>query len=125
MGEHCPVRAPGGGHAPHAKAAEFFTKAGKDLDMTQGRALSLHEVNAPQNVHYPTWEMHPPGDELLIVASGALSVEFRNGGTIRTAHSSPRSAFVVPAGSWHRLMVNEPSVLLAITPPHNTVHEKA
>jgi quercetin dioxygenase-like cupin family protein len=68
--------------------------------------------------------MHPDGDELLILASGSLSVEFREGETKRTAPLPPQAAFIVPAGIWHRIVVDEPSVLLVVTPRHNTMHEK-
>jgi quercetin dioxygenase-like cupin family protein len=88
-----------------------------------GRMLALYHVSGPDDVHYPAWEMHPEGDELLIVATGSLSVEFRDDAMER-APLSPETAVIVPAGIWHRLVVHEPSVLIAITPRHNTVHER-
>jgi mannose-6-phosphate isomerase-like protein (cupin superfamily) len=109
---------------PYAKTAEFFRDAVTNPDLTDGLVLSLHEVNTPRDVHYPAWEMHPEGDELLMVSSGSLGIELRKERIERAATLPPRSAFIVPAGVWHRLIVHEPSVLLAITPGHNTVHEK-
>jgi mannose-6-phosphate isomerase-like protein (cupin superfamily) len=108
----------------HAKAAEFFRSADRHPELMDGRTLALYHVNGPDDVHYPVWEMHPEGDELLIVASGSLSVEFRTGETARTAPLPPEAAVIVPAGMWHRLIVHEPSVLIAITTRRNTVHEK-
>jgi hypothetical protein len=51
-------------------------------------------------------------------------VEFREGEMERTAPLAPQAAFIVAAGIWHRLIVHEPSVLIAITPRRNTAHEK-
>ncbi len=109
---------------PHAKTAEFFRNAGTNPDLIDGLILTLHEVSTPRDVHYPDWEMHPEGDELLILSSGSLTVEFRKEGFERTAPLPLRSALIVPAGLWHRLIVHETSVLIAITPGHNTVHER-
>jgi len=60
-------------------------------------------------------------DQLLILASGSLSVELREKGARPLA---PQAAVIVPAGIWHRLIVQEPSVLIAITTRRNTVHEQ-
>ena len=109
---------------PYAKTTEFFRNAGTGPDLLDYRMLTLHEVNTPRDLHYPVWEMHTEGDEPLILSSGSLTVEFRQEGIEQTAPLRSRSAFIVPAGLWHRLIVHEPSVLIAITPGHNTVHEK-
>ncbi len=126
--DNCIYLARDGVMRSHAKTAEFFGNVGKSPELKDGLTLALFHVNGPQDVHYPVWEMHPEGDELLIVASGSLSVEFRQEGreegTQRTAPLPPQAAFIVPAGIWHRLILHEPSVLIAITPRRNTLHEK-
>ena len=109
---------------PYAKTAEFFRNAGTNPDLIDGLMLTLHEVNTSRDVHYPDWEIDPEGEELLILSSGSLTMEFRNEGIERTAPLPLQSAFIVPAGLWHRLIVHEPSVLIAITPGHNTAHER-
>jgi mannose-6-phosphate isomerase-like protein (cupin superfamily) len=121
--DNCVYLAMDGSMRSYAKTVEFFSGAGKNPAMEDGRVLALYHVSGPQDVHYPVWEMHPEGDELLILASGSLSVEFRERETKRTAPLPPRAAFIVPAGIWHRIIVDEPSVLLVITPRHNTMHE--
>ena len=105
----------------YAKTAEFFRSANGNPELIDGRTLALHHVNGPHDVHYPVWEMHPDGDELLILASGSLSVELRGKGATPLP---PQAAVIVPAGIWHRLIVHEPSVLIAITTRRNTVHEQ-
>ena len=107
----------------HAKTTRFLKDAGTDPALADGRILAVHTVTTPQDVHYPIWEMHPEGDELLVLLSGLLSVEYRRNDETRTAPLPPLSAFIVPAGIRHRLIVEAPSTLMAITPRHNTVHE--
>jgi len=122
--EDCIYLARDGTMQSHAKTAEFFRNSGNSPELTDGRTLALYYVNCPHDVHYPVWEMHPEGDELLILASGSLSVELGEGKMERTAPLPPQAAFIVRAGIWHRLIVHEPSVLIAITQRHNTVHKK-
>ncbi|WGS54142.1 cupin domain-containing protein [Paraburkholderia sp. D15] len=108
---------------PYTKIAAAKLNAGNDLALMDGRMLALYRVNDSNDVHYPVWEMHPEGDELLVVADGSMSVELRDGEASGLTRLSPHAAFVVPAMTWHRLIVHEPSVLMVITPRHNTVHE--
>ena len=122
--DYCIYLARDGTLRPYAKTAEFFRSSGKSPELIDGRTLALYRVSSPRDVHFPDWEMHPAGDELLLLTSGALSVDVRDGATQRTTPLPSQSAFIVPAGVWHRLIVHEPSVLIAMTPRHNTVHEK-
>ena len=123
--DYCVHLARDGAMRSYAKTAELFRNSGKCSELMDGRTLALYYVKSPHDVHYPVWEMHPEGDELLILVSGSLSVDFREGAMQRTAPLPPQAAFIVRAGIWHRLILNEPSVLIAITPRVNTVHEKA
>jgi mannose-6-phosphate isomerase-like protein (cupin superfamily) len=122
--DNCIYLAMDGSMRSHAKTAELFSNAGQNPALKDGCVVALHHVSGPRDVHYPVWEMHPDGDELLILASGSLSVEFREGQTKRMAPLPPQAAFIVPAGIWHRIVVDKPSVLLAVTPRHNTMHEQ-
>jgi mannose-6-phosphate isomerase-like protein (cupin superfamily) len=63
-------------------------------------------------------EMHPDGDEILVLWSGAMDVVFEQGGEEIMKSLAPGDAFVVPRGVWHRTVVREPSDLLHITPGH-------
>lgn len=125
LADNCIYLARDGSLRSHAKTPEFFRDTGRNPELTDGRVLALHHVSTPQDVHYPTWETHPEGDELLILASGALAVEFREQDARRSVSLSPQAAFIVPAGIWHRIIVHELSVLIAITTRRNTQHQKA
>jgi mannose-6-phosphate isomerase-like protein (cupin superfamily) len=63
----------------------------------------------------PTWEMHPAGDEVLYLLSGAMEVilEERDGNRVVELHAG--AACLVPRGVWHRQLVRTPGDLLAIT----------
>jgi mannose-6-phosphate isomerase-like protein (cupin superfamily) len=72
-----------------------------------------------------SWEMHPDGDELLCVVSGAISVVLERDGAENTADVSAGRAFVVPRGIWHRVLVREPGKLMFCTPGPRTEHRAA
>jgi mannose-6-phosphate isomerase-like protein (cupin superfamily) len=77
----------------------------------------------PHDADSPHWEMHPAGDELLYLLSGATAVVLAGGaGAERTVELRAGEAYVVPRGTWHRLAVRKPGVLLFITPGAGTEH---
>lgn len=61
-------------------------------------------------------EVHPDGDELLYLVSGAMSLrlEYPEGDVEVELHAG--EAVVVPQGVWHKLTLREPGQLLHITP---------
>jgi mannose-6-phosphate isomerase-like protein (cupin superfamily) len=61
-------------------------------------------------------ELHPDGDEILVLVSGAMDVVLEQDGREIVTSLEPGNAFVVPRGVWHRTVVREPSDLLHLTP---------
>jgi mannose-6-phosphate isomerase-like protein (cupin superfamily) len=62
-------------------------------------------------------EMHPDGDELLVLVSGSASVLLlASEGVERTVELAAGEAFVVPRGVWHRVIPKGPIQLLHVTP---------
>jgi mannose-6-phosphate isomerase-like protein (cupin superfamily) len=61
-------------------------------------------------------EMHPDGDEVLLLISGHVSVLLEEEASKRVLELRPGQAVIVPRGVWHRVLPNEPSQLLHITP---------
>jgi mannose-6-phosphate isomerase-like protein (cupin superfamily) len=61
-------------------------------------------------------EMHPDGDEVLLLISGHVSVLLEEEASNRVLELRPGQAVIVPRGVWHRVLPNEPSQLLHITP---------
>jgi mannose-6-phosphate isomerase-like protein (cupin superfamily) len=61
-------------------------------------------------------ERHPDGDELLYLISGRVSVILEREGTEHSVVLQPGQAVIVPRGTWHRVVLQEPSRILHITP---------
>jgi len=47
------------------------------------------------------WEMHPHGDEVLIVLEGSVRMVFERDGGEETHDISAGATLIVPAGTWH------------------------
>jgi mannose-6-phosphate isomerase-like protein (cupin superfamily) len=68
------------------------------------------------------WEVHPAGDELLVMLTGAVDVELELPDGVRTVALRAPHAFYVPRGIWHRALVREPGRMLFVTPGEGTRH---
>jgi len=66
-------------------------------------------------------EIHPDGDEILIVISGRLRVTGESEPDA-PLELGPGDACIVHKGEWHRVSVLEPAQLLHITPGPNGDH---
>jgi mannose-6-phosphate isomerase-like protein (cupin superfamily) len=64
-------------------------------------------------------EMHPDGDELLYLLSGAVTVTLELADGKRAVELGAGDAVVVPQGIWHQITMREPAHLLHITPGPN------
>jgi mannose-6-phosphate isomerase-like protein (cupin superfamily) len=61
-------------------------------------------------------EVHPDGDELLFLISGAVTVTLELGGGDRVVELGAGEAVVVPKGVWHKITMRDPGQLIHITP---------
>lgn len=61
-------------------------------------------------------EIHPDGDEVLLVISGGIDVILEEPDGDRRVAVDPGRAFVVPRSIWHRVELREPSHVLFLTP---------
>jgi mannose-6-phosphate isomerase-like protein (cupin superfamily) len=69
------------------------------------------------------WEMHPAGEEILVLLEGELVMLFE-GAEGETRHPMfAGTTVIVPAGIWHRALVDRPTRLLAITYGAGTEHK--
>jgi len=64
-------------------------------------------------------EVHPDGDELLYMVSGAVTVRLELPEGERTVDLGAGDAVVVPQGIWHRITLREPGRLIHVTPGPN------
>jgi homogentisate 1,2-dioxygenase len=61
-------------------------------------------------------EMHPDADEFLYLVSGRVRVRLELADGDREAEVGPGRCLVVPRGTWHRIIVDEPGQLINVTP---------
>jgi mannose-6-phosphate isomerase-like protein (cupin superfamily) len=78
-------------------------------------------IGAPQIAGDPPHdgEMHPDGDELLYLVSGAVTVTLELPGGDTRVDLGAGDAIVVPQGVWHQITTRERARLIHITPGPN------
>ena len=70
---------------------------------------------------WPTWEIHPAGDELVCLLSGSAGMVLAlPEGDEHVRLHEPGSFVVVPKGTWHTARISEPTRMLFITPGEGT-----
>jgi mannose-6-phosphate isomerase-like protein (cupin superfamily) len=104
------------------------------FDRTDGRARLVDQLSGrpPQRIDGFTigaphlagdpphdGEMHPDGDELLYLVSGAATVTLELSGGTTPVGLGAGDALVVPQGVWHQITTREPAQLIHITPGPN------
>lgn len=71
---------------------------------------------------WESWEMHPQGEEVLILLEGRLTLILERDG-VETRHDlAPGSTFIVPRGAWHRAVDQRDVRMLFITYGPGTTH---
>ena len=84
----------------------------------EGRLMAAFDMDAD----WPHWEMHPNGEEILVLLSGEMQIVLDDGRTETNVALAPGGVCLVPRGVWHRGIVPAPSRLLAITAGEGTMH---
>ena len=70
---------------------------------------------------WPTWEVHPAGDEFVILISGDIDLVLAlEDGDDVTRMNEPGTFVIVPRNTWHTGRVHSPTVMLFITPGEGT-----
>lgn len=64
---------------------------------------------------WQTWEMHPHGEEIVYLLSGAMDLTLEKEGNKETIKLCPKGLVIIPRGTWHTAKVFEPSKMLVIT----------
>jgi len=106
----------GGATAQVEAGNDFWARLPGRPELADGRLVwAAAQVRDSAN-----WEMHPQGDEMLYLLSGAIDLVVQVGEAERTVTLLPNNACVVPKGIWHRIVVQKPANVLAITPSLGT-----
>ena len=70
---------------------------------------------------WPTWEVHPHGDEVVCLMSGdATMILDETDGERRFRLDNPGAFVVVPKGVWHTAKVHAPTTMIFVTPGQDT-----
>lgn len=79
--------------------------------------ISLHEFTTD----WPTWEIHPHGDEVVILISGSTTFFLKYDSGVATVELNQQGQYVVvPRNTWHTAKTPSNSRLIFITPGQGT-----
>ncbi len=74
---------------------------------------------------WPTWEIHPHGDEFVYLLSGDVDFVLRTSEGDKTIRvNEPGSYVMVPTGTWHAARPNAPTAMLFVTPGEDTLNQE-
>ncbi|UCS95541.1 hypothetical protein KZP23_11260 [Echinicola marina] len=95
---------------------------GDERDIQNVCSLSFFKIDNPTDTHPNQWEIHPDGDELLLVTNGKLEVEIVTGTNyLKVVPHNPEikkvivnsgESIIVKKGHWHRLLLQKPTSLI-------------
>jgi len=98
---------------------DFWEKLSRRTDLGDGRLFAVFRFEES----WRTREIHPSGDELVYLLSGAIDLVLFEDAGERVIPLRGRAACVVPRGVWHTARVHEPSEVLHVTRGAGTRHE--
>jgi len=97
---------------------DFWQTIEQRRDLRGGRLVIVSHNAA----HWPAWEMHPAGEEIVYLLSGAIDLVLEEPGGDRLITLRPGQTCIVPRGVWHRAIVHTPGDTLHITRGAGTQH---
>ncbi|HRP09960.1 MAG TPA: cupin domain-containing protein [Terricaulis sp.] len=106
-----------GGVVEMPVTADFWER----IESSPAAAHSMMGV-FPVRTDWSHWEMHPDGDEVLVLIDGRLDMLLDDGREQRTIAMQAGATLIVPAGVWHRALVRAPGRLLGFTYGPGTRH---
>jgi mannose-6-phosphate isomerase-like protein (cupin superfamily) len=109
---------PAGAATVRSLSPDFYAALDRDFAGFVGHTLiSQHSWDAP----WPSWEMHPAGDELVyLIAGDSDLVLWRDGVEEIVRVRAPGHYVVIPAGVWHTARPHAPTTMVFITPGAGT-----
>lgn len=93
-----------------------------DLDAKYGDFAGMSLIAAFSfDDDWPTWEVHPHGDEVVCLMSGDATMVLHQADGEQTVRLSEPGAFVVvPKNTWHTARVHAPTTMVFVTPGQGT-----
>jgi hypothetical protein len=71
---------------------------------------------------WPHWEMHPKGEELIVLLSGDVELILQDDEGEHVVALTPGRGYLMRRGVWHRAVVKVPSEMLFVTAGEGTEH---
>ena len=99
--------------------ASFWSElsTGKRPELESGRLVMQFSFDSD----WRTWEMHPKGDEVVVLLSGSVDfVQLIDGEEKLSSLSQIGEYVLVPAGIWHTARVKDKCTMLFMTPGEGT-----
>ncbi|GAA1988865.1 hypothetical protein GCM10009799_13210 [Nocardiopsis rhodophaea] len=88
--------------------------------------LTAVHAETDADVHGDHWEVHPDADEFVSCLSGAIRLILRPEqlGDEEEVKLTAGTAAIVPSGRWHRIALDAPGDIMAVTLPRGSRLEK-
>ena len=114
------ILSPGADATPKAVTPGFYEELDTEFEGFAGHMLvSQHAFDEA----WPTWEMHPKGDEVVYLLEGEVDlVLWTDEGEKAVRVDRPGSYIVVPKGTWHTARPLKPTTMLFVTPGEGTLN---
>jgi mannose-6-phosphate isomerase-like protein (cupin superfamily) len=106
---------------PIEVSADFWATIDKRTELHGGRLVTLFHIESTRE--WVNWEVHPAGDELVYLLSGAADIVLQDDKNEQHIKLRTRAAGIIPRGVWHRAIIHTPSDLLFITRGAGTQHK--
>jgi mannose-6-phosphate isomerase-like protein (cupin superfamily) len=108
---------------PVAVTPTIFEELDRRFEEFKGRILvSSFAFEAD----WPTWEIHPAGDEIVCLLSGDVTMILDRNGSEEPIHlCEPGSFVIVPRDTWHTARTSTPTRMLFVTPGKGTRNKPA
>ncbi len=114
------ILGPEGNATPKPVTDTFYQELGSDFGSFAGHIL-ISKFDFAEA--WPSWEMHPKGDEFVYLLSGDVDFVLWVDGAEKTVHvNQPGCYVVVPKGIWHTARPRTPTSMLFVTPGQDTDH---
>ncbi len=112
------IMGPDGQATPKPVTPAFFEELDAEFNGFSGHFLvATFGFDEP----WPTWEIHPHGDEFVYLLSGDTDFVLHTAEGDQTLRvKEPGSYVIVPKGTWHTARPYAPTTMLFVTPGEGT-----
>lgn len=106
----------------NAEAVDVTDTFWQDLDVRYGDFAGRTLISSFEfSEAWPTWEMHPAGDELVCLLEGEVELILAESDADHShTLDAPGQFVVIPRGVWHTARPIRPTKMLFVTPGQGT-----